>query len=363
MDAYKEAARIDAALPEALVPQAMVELCYFRMSASPEEKFRKAMKAKPSLPLAHNGLGLLQAATGRAEACVASLRQAIAFGPLSAPLNAFLCYSLCFTRRFEDAIIAGRKAVLGAPESCLAHVCLGNALVYQGQYDDALIHLDEARSLSHDSKHALGFWAYACAMAGLREKAEQALSKLTSLPRHEYVPSYFVGLIHLGLGHTDLEGHDEGWRNLALCFRNGDGVLVLTNSSNGEGIFKPLVEALLGETGFPFDWEGYTPYDKLPPLPKLKEHKPVTLTAEQLSRLAGRYALSADIVLTITVENGRIYIREGDEDKQEYLAESPNDFYSATSTDECSFKPETGPAKVLVLHLDNGQNPELKRVP
>ena len=47
------------------------------------------------------------------------------------------------------------------------------------------------------------------------------------------------------------EGHDDGWRNLALCFSNGDGMLVMTNSANGEGIFKPLVETLLGETAFP----------------------------------------------------------------------------------------------------------------
>ena len=159
------------------------------------------------------------------------------------------------------------------------------------------------------------------------------------------------------------EGHAEGWRHFALCFRNGDGILVMTNSSNGEGIFKPLTEALLGKTGFPYDWNSYTPYDKLPPLPKLKEHKPVTLTTEQLNRVAGRYALNTDIVLTVTVENGHLYIRENDEEKQEYLAESPNDFYSATSTDECSFKPEFGRAQVLVLHLDDGRYPELKRVP
>ncbi len=159
------------------------------------------------------------------------------------------------------------------------------------------------------------------------------------------------------------EGHDEGWRNFALCLRNGNGMLVMTNSSNGEGIFKPLVEALLGQTAFPFDWDGYTPYDKLPPLPKLKEHKKVTLTAEQLSRLAGRYALSKDIVLTVTVENGKLFIAEGDEPKQEYLAESESDFYSASSSDECTFKPATGPSQVLVLHLDDGRNPELKKLP
>ena len=135
------------------------------------------------------------------------------------------------------------------------------------------------------------------------------------------------------------------------------------NSSNGEGIFRPLVAALLGETAFPFDWDGFTPYDKLPPLPKLKEHKRATLTADQFNRLVGKYALTADVVLTVKVENGQLFIRGNDEEKQEYLAESPNDFYSSTSTDECSFKPETGLAQVLVLHLGNGQNLELKRLP
>jgi len=160
------------------------------------------------------------------------------------------------------------------------------------------------------------------------------------------------------------EGHDEGWRNLVLIFReHGDGILILTNSSNGEGIFKQLIDALIGPTSFPFEWENYTPWDKLPPLSPQKQHHPIPLTAEQLNRLAGKYALSADIILTVTIENGHLFIRENDEEKQEYLAESLNDFYSATSADECSFTPEVGQAQVLILHLDNGQNPELKRVP
>jgi CubicO group peptidase (beta-lactamase class C family) len=158
------------------------------------------------------------------------------------------------------------------------------------------------------------------------------------------------------------EGHDAGWRHLALCFRNGDGMLVMTNSSNGEGIFKPLIDSLLGATAFPFEWEGYTPYDKLPPLAKLKEHKKATLTAEQLNRVTGKYAISADAALTITVEDGHVFVKEGDEPKQELLPESASDFYMATSSDEFTFKPETGPVQTMVLHLDNGQNPELKKV-
>ncbi len=38
----------------------------------------------------------------------------------------------------------------------------------------------------------------------------------------------------------------------------------MTNSSNGEAIFKPLLDSLLGTTAFPFDWETYTPYTDLP---------------------------------------------------------------------------------------------------
>jgi len=134
------------------------------------------------------------------------------------------------------------------------------------------------------------------------------------------------------------EGHDEGWRHLALCFGNGSGILIMTNSSNGEGIFKPLIDSLLGSTSFPFDWEIYTPYNLLPPLPKLKEHKKVSLTPAQLNRLVGRYALSPDVVLSVTVENGRLFVQENDEPKQEYLAESPQDFYSGVRHRSCTIR-------------------------
>jgi hypothetical protein len=137
----------------------------------------------------------------------------------------------------------------------------------------------------------------------------------------------------------------------------------MTNSSNGEGIFKPLMDSVLGPTAFPFDWEGFTPYNLLPPLPKLKVHRKVALPSTQLNRLVGKYAPSPDLALSVTVENGRLFVQENDEPKQELLAESPQDFYSANSNDEYSFRlPEgDGPALALILHLE-GKDLELKRV-
>ena len=158
------------------------------------------------------------------------------------------------------------------------------------------------------------------------------------------------------------EGHDEGWRHLALLFDSTRaGILIMTNSSNGEGIFKPLLDSLLGPTSFPFEWEGYTPYTELPPPPKLKQHARVSLSPAELKDFAGRYALSPQVVLTVTVEGSRIFVKEGDEPKQELLAQSQRGFFSATSDDEYTFSPASGQAQVMVLHID-GKDLRLSRI-
>ena len=74
------------------------------------------------------------------------------------------------------------------------------------------------------------------------------------------------------------EGQDEGWRNYTVCFdQPKTGLLIMTNSSHGQGIFKELLETLLKNTYTPIEWEGYTPYDKLPPREPLKQHKKVAV--------------------------------------------------------------------------------------
>ncbi len=62
------------------------------------------------------------------------------------------------------------------------------------------------------------------------------------------------------------EGHDDSRRNYTVCFdKSGTGILIMTNSGNGEGIYKSLLETLLKNTFTPIDWEGFTPYNELPP--------------------------------------------------------------------------------------------------
>jgi CubicO group peptidase (beta-lactamase class C family) len=61
------------------------------------------------------------------------------------------------------------------------------------------------------------------------------------------------------------EGHDDGWQHYAVVFDDrGTGIVLMSNSSNAEGIFPALLERILANTYTPTEWEGYVPFDQRP---------------------------------------------------------------------------------------------------
>lgn len=72
------------------------------------------------------------------------------------------------------------------------------------------------------------------------------------------------GVFDTPYGHAFFkEGHDDGTGNYALCVQPKKAcILLLSNSDHAEGIFKYLVDDLLGPTNLPWRWEGYIPYDQ-----------------------------------------------------------------------------------------------------
>jgi CubicO group peptidase (beta-lactamase class C family) len=159
------------------------------------------------------------------------------------------------------------------------------------------------------------------------------------------------------------EGHDEGWRNYGVCFdEKKTGMFIMTNSSNGEGIYKDLLESLLKNPYTPIEWEGFTPYDNLPPRPALKQHKVIVVNAKVLEGYVGRYGLPPNIVLTITRSGDHLAVQENDEPVQQLLAEGPRAFFSETADDEYTFEVDAqGRATVMTLHTD-GRNIPTKRI-
>lgn len=59
------------------------------------------------------------------------------------------------------------------------------------------------------------------------------------------------------------EGHGDGFQHYSIVFpKPGKGIMIMTNSDNGEGIFKELLEVAIGDTYTPWEWENYIPYQQ-----------------------------------------------------------------------------------------------------
>jgi len=159
------------------------------------------------------------------------------------------------------------------------------------------------------------------------------------------------------------EGHDEGWRNYVVCFDDKrSGIVIMTNSSNGEGIFKEMLEKLFRDTFTPIEWEGYTPYNQLPPRRPLKQRKEIAVDVKILDRYVGRYGEPPSLILKITRDGNHLLIQENDEPSQELGAESETTFFSRNSSDSLTFEmDDQGQVVRMVLHVD-GKDIPLKRI-
>ncbi|HTG95332.1 MAG TPA: DUF3471 domain-containing protein, partial [Pyrinomonadaceae bacterium] len=118
----------------------------------------------------------------------------------------------------------------------------------------------------------------------------------------------------------------------------------------------------LRNTFTPIEWEGYTPYDKLPPRTPLPQRKEITVDAKILDRYVGSYGESPNLILKITREGSRLFIQENDEPRQELGAESETKFFSRNSSDSLTFElDDQGRAVRMVVHV-GGRDIPLKRL-
>ncbi len=72
-----------------------------------------------------------------------------------------------------------------------------------------------------------------------------------------------VGLLKTPVGTAFFkEGHSEGWGHYTIAFPEKQmAVAIMTNSDNGEDIFKALLETAIGDVYTPWYWENYIPYN------------------------------------------------------------------------------------------------------
>jgi len=160
------------------------------------------------------------------------------------------------------------------------------------------------------------------------------------------------------------EGHDDGWRHYAVYFdKAGSGMLIMTNSSNGEGIYQELLETLLMDTFTPIEWESFTPYTALPARVAAVEPREIAIAQAVLQSYAGRYEAQPGEILTISAEGGRLYVQENDGPRLELFASGQRQFFAKTFNLQIEFRVDArGHATSLTSHF-KGISLAAKRIP
>jgi CubicO group peptidase (beta-lactamase class C family) len=162
-------------------------------------------------------------------------------------------------------------------------------------------------------RFAIAVWRSYRSEPGSLLSADTAEQMLT-----EVMNGYGLGMSLRGEGPARRFGHggaNEGYRcQMLMYLDSGDGVVVMTNSDRGDAVSGELLRAVAVEYG----WPGFEPEVKT--LAKLRP--------EALPRLAGRYQVSEQFVVSVEVREDRLAVTVPGLGVLEMLPESEEHFFS-----------------------------------
>ena len=209
-DAYPlaKAAALKALELDDTLGEAHCSLGFFRLLfdwdyAAAEAEFKRAIELSPNFANAHDGYGFYLKATGQHEAAIESCKRAQELEPLSLFLSLSLGWAYYFARRYDEALKQSAKVLDMDPNFGFAYWHRGMVFIQQQNFTEAINAFRKAISLSGAIPTFLSYLGHAYARAGKIREARQMLAQLESLSKKQYVSSYFIAMLHLGLGDLD----------------------------------------------------------------------------------------------------------------------------------------------------------------
>lgn len=165
-----------------------------------EREFQRAIALNPNYSIVHTWYGLDLAALGRFDEAVTQVRRAQELDPLSLIVDTDVGRILYLSRHYDQAIEAYRKVLELDPNFARVHTRLGMAYAAKGEFRRASEEFQKAQQLSGPDPYLFGLLGYTQAEAGDRAAARRLLQELLQRSRREYVPSFSVALVYVGMG-------------------------------------------------------------------------------------------------------------------------------------------------------------------
>jgi TolB-like protein/Flp pilus assembly protein TadD len=218
------ALQLDEALAEAHTALAYVKAHEWDWAGA-EEEYRRALRANPHYPTAHQWYACYLATMGRHDEALAEIHRAQDLDPTSLIINGWVAMILCYGDRLDQALEQARYAVHMDPDFAVSHFFLGIVYRRKGMLSDAIAEMQRAVDLDKNSTTYRTGLGELYALSGQRGKARQALNHLAERSRSGYVSPYGVAAIHAALGEKDeafrwleraYEARDDGLGNLRI---------------------------------------------------------------------------------------------------------------------------------------------------
>jgi serine/threonine-protein kinase len=210
------ALQLDSGLAEAHAALAGIKFRHDRDWPGADAEFRRALELNPSYAEAHHLYSHLLLALGRnAESLIASQR-ALSLDTRSPAMTTHLGVHYIATREYDLAIEQYHRALALDPTFAEAHFQLGWALLAKGEYQEAIARLEGLLALRVDPVD-LALLGYAYARGGRPFEARRMLGELQKQAARHYVPSYYLALLHVGLGQTA-----ESFQWLERAYEDGE---------------------------------------------------------------------------------------------------------------------------------------------
>ena len=200
--AATKALQLDSSLGEAHTSLAFSMDLFDWDWKSAETEFKRAIALNPGYATARQWYAWHLVILGRDSEAVTELRKAETLDPLSLIIHADLADALLIAGHPSESIQESRKTIEMDPYFAVGHYELGQALVQEQIYGEAIPELQKAIKLSGGSAACTSNLAYAYAVSGKRNEAEDILDDLKNRS-NAALNAPEIALIYVGLDEKD----------------------------------------------------------------------------------------------------------------------------------------------------------------
>jgi len=222
--AADRALQIYNTLSEAYEALGYSKLYYTWDWAGAESDLKRALALNPSSEGAHHWYSHYLLSMGRVADSMAESQRALQVAPVDPLMNVHQEWHYLYARNYPKAIEQSRKVQKMDVPIYGGYLFGGLALEQQGKFSEAIEWFQKGIALSGNIVYCRSALGHAYGVSGQKTQAIQILNELKALAGRQYVPSYDIAIVYLGLGEKE-----EAYRWLEKAYDERSAWMVYLN--------------------------------------------------------------------------------------------------------------------------------------